>query len=100
MSTPIFASEAAETLNRALSALGCAARIDPSPQPQHSHRLELQNEEGDFLDFIPLDASAEMIVVAYRLYGRGLNQGTRAGEEAAWAKLRTLIRAAPADSNR
>lgn len=100
MSTPIFASEVAETLNQALTALGCAARVDPSSQLEHSHRLELQNEEGDFLDFIPLDASPEMIVIAYRLYGRGLNRGIRVGEEAAWAKLRTLIRAAPADHNR
>ncbi|WP_263626345.1 hypothetical protein [Novosphingobium percolationis] len=36
------------------------------------------------------------MAIAYRLYGQGLNHGVRAGEAAAWAKLRYLIGAAAA----
>jgi len=58
--------------------------------------LELQDDEGTFLDFIPASSNPQMAAIAYRLYGRGLNLGVRAGEDAAWAKLRHLIGAASA----
>ena len=40
-----------------------------------------------------------MAAIAFRLYARGLNRGVRAGEDAAWAKLRYLIGAAAAPAH-
>lgn len=85
-----------ESFNLDLSALSSAARV-ARPSTGQDNVLELQDDEGNFLCFIPADSSPEMAAIAYRLYGQGLNRGTRAGEEAAWAKLRHLIGAAAAD---
>lgn len=100
MPTPISDADVAKTLTYALMTLGCPAGVAPPHDSRHSGLLELQDEEGDFLEFIPFDASPELVAIAYRLYGRGLNRGTRAGEQAAWAKLRALIGAAPAATDR
>lgn len=97
-SDPILSELFVESFNADLENLGSAARVAP-PRPPHSDVLELQDDEGTFLDFIPASASPEMAAIAYRLYGRGLNLGVRAGEAAAWAKLRHLIGAAPSASD-
>ncbi len=79
-----------ESFNLDLAALNSPARVC-LPSGDNSGVLELQDDEGTFLDFIPESAAPEMVAIAYRLYGRGLNHGVRVGEEAAWAKLRHLI---------
>lgn len=86
-----------DSFNTDLAALHSAARVALPPNEAHGDVLELQDEEGRFLEFIPDSASPEMVAIAYRLYGRGLNRGIRAGEYTAWAKLRRLIGAATAD---
>lgn len=85
-----------DSFNADLANLGSSACV-ALPPPQHSDVIELQDDEGNFLDFIPASASPEMAAIAYRMYGRGLNLGVRAGEAAAWAKLRHLIGAAATD---
>ncbi len=100
MPTPISDADIANNLTYSLMILGCVARVGLPRESCHSGFLELLDEEGDFLEFIPIGASPEMVAIAYRLYGYGLNRGTRAGEAAAWAKLRTLIGAAPIGSDR
>lgn len=87
-----------DTFNADLAALHSSARVALPPSETHGDVLELQDDEGNFLDFIPDAASPEMAAIAYRLYGRGLNRGVRAGEDTAWAKLRHLIGAAAADA--
>lgn len=82
------------SFNADLEQLSCEAQVTLPQNEAHEGMLELLNDEGDFIEFIPVDASPNMVAIAYRLYGRGLNQGLHAGEEAAWAKLRRLIRAA------
>jgi hypothetical protein len=73
-----------ESYNADLAALRCAARV-AAAKPPHEGSIEL---------FVPADTSPQMAAIAYRLYGRGLNAGARAGEAAAWGKLRRLIGAA------
>lgn len=85
-----------EHFNLDLAALSSAARV-ALPATGQDNVLELQDDEGNFLSFIPADSSPEMAAVAYRLYAQGLGRGIRAGEDAAWAKLRHLIGAAAAD---
>ncbi|MDF0491571.1 hypothetical protein PX699_16705 [Sphingobium sp. H39-3-25] len=85
-----------ETFNADLAALLSTARVALPSIEGHDGVLELQNEEGEFLDFIPDSASPEMVAITYRLYRRGFSGGLRAGEEAAWVKLRRLIGAAAA----
>ncbi|PNQ04055.1 hypothetical protein A8G00_09140 [Sphingobium sp. SA916] len=58
--------------------------------------LALIDDEGRFITELPLTVSSEMVALAYSLYGRGVTFGVRAGEDAAWAKLRFLIGAAAA----
>jgi hypothetical protein len=82
-----------ESYNADLAALRCAARV-AAAKPPHEGSIELLDEDGAFLDFVPADTSPQMAAIAYRLYGRGLNAGARAGEAAAWGKLRRLIGAA------
>lgn len=85
-----------ESYNADLAARGSNARVAvPSSGPQDD-TLELQDDEGTLIAFIPASAEPQMAAIAYRLYGRGLNLGVRAGEDAAWAKLRHLIGAAAA----
>jgi hypothetical protein len=86
-----------DRFNADLAELDSAAHVDLPSVEGRGDLLELQDDEGNFLDFIPDSASPEMVAIAYRLYGRGLNHGVRAGEAAAWAKLRHLIGAAPVD---
>lgn len=100
MPTPISDADVVKTMIYALMTLDCPAGVSLPRDSRHSGLLELQDEEGDFLEFIPIGASPEMVAIAYRLYGRGLNRGTRAGEESAWAKLRTLIGAAAVSTDR
>lgn len=86
-----------DRFNAALDEFGCAARV-AAPSDAHAGSIELHDEEGNFLDLIPADASPGMTAIAYRLYGRGLNAGTHVGEDAAFAKLRRLIGAAPSNT--
>lgn len=85
-----------ETFNLELSDLHSAARVALPPGDDPPDTLELRDDEGNFLTFVPTDASPDMVAIAYRLYAQGLNFGVRAGEAAAWAKLRHLIGAAAA----
>lgn len=85
-----------DSFNADLENLGSAARV-ALPPPHHGDVLEFRDDEGNFLEFIPASASPEMTAIAYRMYGRALNRGVRAGEDAAWAKLRHLIGAAAQD---
>lgn len=87
-----------QRFNARLVELNSAARVALTRLPTHADMLELRDDEENFLDFIPAAASPEMAAIAFRLYARGLNRGVRSGEEAAWAKLRHLIGAAPAPS--
>lgn len=87
-----------EAFNAQLEAIPSAARVARSSVPLHQDLLELHDEDGEFLEFLPASATPEIVAKAYFLYGLGLNRGTRAGEAAAWAKLRTLIGAAPVAS--
>lgn len=85
-----------EHFNLDLAELNSAARVALPRDARQTDMLELQDDEGNFLDFIPADTSPQMAAIAYRLHGQGLNHGVRAGEAAAWAKLRHLIGAAAA----
>lgn len=93
---PVITAMFIESYNADLAALGSAARVALPSNALHDDMLELQDDEGTFLDLIPASAEPQMAAIAYRLYGRGLNLGVRAGEDAAWAKLRHLIGAAAA----
>ena len=86
-----------ESFNLDLSELLSPARVALPSEGNHPDTLELCDDEGNFLCFVPADASPEMVAIAHRLYGQGLDLGVRAGEAAAWAKLRHLIGAAAAD---
>ena len=94
MPFPTSRAHIAETMSHALVLLGCAGHVAPSRSPDHLTMLELQDEDGEFLAFFPMYTSSETVAMAYRLYELGLSRGRRAGEQAAWAKLRTLIGAA------
>ncbi len=84
------------SFNTDLTALNSAAQV-AAPRPgMPADMVELLDDEGNFLDFIPASTEPRMAAIAYRLYGRALNRGIRAGEDAAWAKLRYLIGAAAA----
>lgn len=85
-----------EHFNLDLATLSSSARVAMPADDHLTDKLELQDDEGTFLALIPMDTSAEMAAIAYRLYGHALNRGVRLGEEAAWAKLRFLIGAAAA----
>jgi hypothetical protein len=83
-----------ESYNFDLAALSSPARVAVPVDPTHKAMLELLDEEGIFLCFIPSDTSPETAGIAYGLYGQGLHAGARGGEQAAWAKLRVLSGAA------
>jgi len=85
-----------ERFNARLLQLNSSARVALTRIVGHTDMLELRDDEENFLEFIPAEASPEMAAIAFRLYARGLNRGVRAGEDAAWAKLRYLIGAATA----
>ncbi len=91
---PVISALFVESFNLDLVALSPAARVKLSTEGGRDDQLELQDDEGSFICLIPSDTKPEMAAIAYRLYGQGLNRGARAGEEAAWAKLRYLIGAA------
>jgi hypothetical protein len=80
-----------EAYNGDLDKLGSAARVALPPHGSDADTLALQDDDGNFLAFIPVSTEPKMAAIAYRLYGRALNIGVRAGEEAAFAKLRHLI---------
>lgn len=83
-----------ESFNADLLALGSSARVAVPADSHLSGRLEIRDDEGNFIEFVPDTISPEMVAIAFRLYGRALNRGIRLGEDAAWAKLRHLIGAA------
>jgi hypothetical protein len=85
--------------NARLAQLNSSARVVLTLIAGHTGMLELRDDAENFLEFIPAEASPEMAAIAFRLYVRGLNRGVRAGEEAAWAKLRHLIGAAAAPTH-
>lgn len=93
-SDPVITALFIESFNADLLAFGCPARVAAAADA-HEGSIELHDADGGFLDLLPADTSPQMAAIAYRLYGRGLNAGTRAGEITAWAKLRQLIGAAP-----
>jgi hypothetical protein len=93
---PVITGLFIESFNADLAAIGCAASVSAAPAA-HSGSIQLLDEDGGFLDFIPADTSPQMAAIAYRLYGRGLNAGSAAGETVAFAKLRRLIGAAASD---
>lgn len=86
-----------ESFNADLAALGSAARIALPTNPYRRGKIEMQDDEGNLIEFVRDTASPEMVAIASRLYGRALNTGIRLGEDAAWAKLRHLIGAAASD---
>ena len=75
-----------ESFNLDLAALHSTARVSLPTSGSHPDTLELRDDEGNFLSLVPADASPEIVAIAYRLYGQGLNLGARAGEAAAWSK--------------
>lgn len=86
-----------DTFNTALVQLGSAVTIAVTSLTSATDVFELRDDEGQFITLLPATATPEVTVVAYRLYGQGLNKGLRAGEELAWSKLRHLIGAAAVD---
>ncbi|WP_278984215.1 hypothetical protein [Sphingobium yanoikuyae] len=82
--------------NARLAELNSPARVALTRLDAHSGMLELRDDEENFLDLIPGDASPDMAAIAFGLYARGFSLGVRGGEEAAFAKLRHLIGAANA----
>jgi hypothetical protein len=93
---PVITALFIASYNADLAALDSSARVAVPSNAPNPDMLELQNDEGTCLAMIPASAEPQMAAIAYRLYGRGLNLGVRAGEEAAWAKLRHMIGAAAA----
>lgn len=77
--------------NRDLDALSSHARVALPNTNLAEGMIELQDDEGCLIAFIPADTSPRMAAIAYRLFGQAFTRGVRAGEEAAWAKLRHLI---------
>jgi hypothetical protein len=80
-----------ESFNLDLAALFSSACVALPGGGAREDVLELQDDERNFLAFIPADTAPEMAAVAYALYGQAFNRGIRAGEDFAWAKLRHLI---------
>lgn len=80
--------------NRDLDALSSSARVALPNTNLAEDMIELQDDEGNLVGFIPSGTSPRMAAIAYRLYGQAFKRGVRAGEDAAWAKLRHLIGAA------
>lgn len=80
-----------ESYNLDLATLSSAARVALPSDTAQKAMLELLDDEGAFLCFIPSDTSPEMADIAFRLYGQGLRKGALTGEQAAWTKLRALI---------
>lgn len=85
------------SFNANLEAIGSAARVALHGNGLLGDKIELRDDEDFCLAVIPASAEPEMVAIAYRLYGRGINIGVRAGEASAFAKLRFLIGAAAAD---
>ncbi|MET0238930.1 MAG: hypothetical protein ABW184_03440 [Sphingobium sp.] len=79
-----------------LEALNSPARVALAQDGTGTDMIEMRDDDGAFLDHIPASSEPRMVAIAYRLYGHALNNGIRAGEEAAFAKLRFLIGAAAA----
>lgn len=94
---PVIDQLFVESFNADLRQLGCDATIALSDMCADKDVFELRDDDDQFVTFLPMSATPEVTVVAYRLYGQGLNKGLRAGEELAWSKLRHLIGAAPRD---
>ena len=94
---PVITALFIDNFNAELAELGCTASVAASRVEMQDDMLELQDDEGVFLEFIPVSVEPQMVAIAYRLYGRGLNAGVSAGEAAAWTKLRHLIGAASSD---
>ncbi|HUD91285.1 hypothetical protein [Sphingobium sp.] len=87
------------SFNARLAELNSAARVALTRLDGYSGMLELRDDEENFLELIPSEASPEMVAIAFRLYARGCSWGSRRGEEIAFARLRNLIGAADASSH-
>lgn len=98
MDSPIPDAAYVRRFNARLAELSSPARVALTRRDAHSGLLELRDEEENFLELIPGDASPDMAAIAFRLYARGYNLGVRGGEEAAFGKLRHLIGAANAST--
>ncbi|WP_454798418.1 hypothetical protein [Novosphingobium lindaniclasticum] len=86
------------TYNADLAELGSLARVTLPDPDKHPDTLELRRGDGELLDLIPADTEPVMAAIACRLYDEGYNEGRRAGENHAWASLRSLIGAAPSQT--
>jgi hypothetical protein len=83
-----------DSFNAELADLGSAARVGVPRVDMQADLIELLDDEGNLIDFIPSATEPQMAAIAYRLYARAFNLGVSTGENAAWAKLRHLIGAA------
>jgi hypothetical protein len=91
---PILDPLFVESFNTDLEQLGSTARIAITKLSSCGDVFELLDDEGQFVTLLPKSTTPDVTAAAYKLYGRGLAKGLRAGEELAWAKLRHLIGAA------
>ena len=82
--------------NRELEALSSQARVELPDTALAQGMIELQDDEGRLICFIPADTSPKMAAITYRISSQAFTRGVRAGEAAAWDKLRYLIGAAAA----
>lgn len=96
MHSPVPDAAYVHRFNARLAELNSPARVALTRLDGHSGMLELRDDEENFLELIPGDASPDMAAIAFRLYARAYNLGVRGGEESAFAKLRHLIGAANA----
>jgi len=86
--------------NKALAALPCVARVAAPKRPLARKMLELLDEDGQFLGYLPAEATPEMASFAWNLYSLGLGRGVVTGETAAWAKLRAKLGLIPSEAIR
>lgn len=85
-----------ESYNRDLERIGSVARVALPAEPANEGMLSLHDDEGAFLALIPVDTAPGVAAIAFSLHSLAFARGVRAGEDAAFAKLRYLIGAASA----
>lgn len=85
-----------ESYNRDLERIGSVARVALPADPANEGMLSLHDDEGGFLALIPVDTAPSVAAIAFSLDSLAFARGVRAGEEAAFARLRYLIGAASA----
>ncbi|EJU12076.1 hypothetical protein LH128_15636 [Sphingomonas sp. LH128] len=85
-----------ESYNRDLERIGSVARVALPIDPANEGMLSLHDDEGAFLTLIPVDTAPAVAAIAFSLHSLAFARGVRAGEEAAFARLRYLIGAASA----